>query len=61
MNIPPWIYEPFDWISVRQFSIYMGRSLRWGQWQCQDGILADFGIATYQDLSGRWFVRYREP
>ncbi len=56
--IAPWILDPeSQWVTVKQFSILYHRSQRRLQQMLQSGDLLLFGIATYQDASGRWWLR----
>lgn len=56
--VPPWVTDPGQrWVTVDEYAPVVGRSLRTVRWWCLEGVLADFGIQTYQDLRGRWWVR----
>jgi len=55
---PPWILEPgWRWVTVKQFSILYCRSQRRVQQMLLCGDMMAFGIATYQDPMGRWWLR----
>lgn len=58
---PPFILEPYDWVSAPELAHRLGVSLRIIQWRCCTGYLAAFGFRTYRasGRSGRacWWIR----
>lgn len=60
-TVPPWILDPASrWVTVREFAILYRRSVRRIQRMCQDGDISVFCVATYQDATGRWWIRLPE-
>jgi len=56
----PLVAEPMKWGSLEQLSLVLGRSYPYIYKITVNGVLADFGIASYQDHRGRWWVRFPE-
>lgn len=57
-SLPPWILDPgSQWVTVKQFSFLYGRSQRRLQQMLQSGEIIVFGVASYQDAMGRWWIR----
>jgi hypothetical protein len=57
-STPPWLLDPSArWVSVREFSVLYRRSQRRIQQMLRNGDIIVFGVATYQDAQGRWWLR----
>lgn len=55
---PPWLLDPTSrWVSVKEFAALYRRSQRRIQQMLQSGDIIVFGVATYQDATGRWWLR----
>jgi hypothetical protein len=56
---PPWsTFDPiFRWITVREFAELYRRTPRRIQQMLRDGEIIVFGVATYQDPTGKWWLR----
>jgi len=58
---PPWIIDPCArWVTVKEFAALYRRSVRRIQEMCRDGDITVFQVATYQDPTGRWWIRIPE-
>jgi len=56
--IPPWEIDPVGrWVTVKEFSVLYRRSQRRIQQMLRCGDMIVFGLATYQDANGRWWIR----
>ena len=56
--ISPWVIDPAaTWVTPKQFAILYRRSERRIQQMLRNGDILAFGVATYQDANGRWWLR----
>lgn len=56
--IPPWLLDPASrWVTTKEFAILYHRTQRRIQQMIQSGDILVFGVATYQDATGRWWLR----
>lgn len=65
-NIPPWLSDPFRWVSVEEFARRFNKTPRRIQQMCQSGDILDFGIRVHRDIArcnrpyggahGRWWI-----
>jgi hypothetical protein len=57
-SVPPWVLDPSArWVTAREFSILYRRSQRRIQQMIKNGDILVFGVSTYQDAQGRWWIR----
>ena len=57
-TVPPWVLDPSArWITAKEFAILYLRSQRRIQQMIKSGEILLFGVATYQDACGRWWIR----
>ena len=60
-DTPPWVLDPEShWVTLKDFSTLYGRSIRRLQQMCQSGEIIVFGVAAYQEVNGRWWIRLPE-
>lgn len=56
--LPPWIVDPASrWVTIKEFSVLYRRSERRIQQMLRSGDILAFGVATYQDHTGRWWLQ----
>lgn len=58
LNLPPWTFDsPELWVDCEEFARIYRRSPRTVRVWCITGYVLNFGIASYQDITGKWWIR----
>jgi hypothetical protein len=70
ITTPPWLNDPFRWVSPEEFARRFNKTPRRIQQMCLSGDILDFGIRVHRDLPrtsspygrshGRWWLELPE-
>lgn len=64
ITTPPWLHQPFRWVTPEEFARRFNKSDRRIRQMCQSGDILSFGIRVHRDLPrcsgtgryGRWWI-----
>jgi hypothetical protein len=60
-NVPPWVHDPKGWMTTAEFAVRYRRTPRQIRNWCANGTIISFGMRTFQDAQGKWWIQAATP